>query len=255
MSANPATSGELFAFLPSVFSFSHSSFFYVCVHFTVSLPLCCHDICVNAMPGSCFPFCVAGWSGREMLSSWSAQGTLWPEDHGQVFVSEVRNIWSIAPGICIFMLWLLYLLQIPQCTPYLTLFILYVFQVWNRNRANIWNTCPLWHQGKEKGFISFCSIWLVLIWHNESSFNVSLCKTTYIMLSSYFTNLISLFSKRPKWSCGLDHWVKTELASLDVHFHYHLSFPCLLWFPLIFPPNRSLRISTLTLTRIRWKDS
>lgn len=155
----------------SVLLFSLILFFYVCVHFAVSLPLCCHDICVNAMPGSCFPFCVAGWSSRKMLSSWSAQGTLWPEDHGQVFVSEVRNIWSIAPGICIFMLWLLYLLQIPQCTPYLTLFILYVFQVWNRNRANIWNTRPLWHQGKEKGFISFCSIWLVLIWHNESSFN------------------------------------------------------------------------------------
>ena len=103
----------------------------------------------------------------------------------------------------------------------------YVFQVWNRNRANIWNSCPVWCQGKEKGTFFCPSRWL------------SLCKTSYVMLRSSLTNQISFVSKRSKWSCGLDHWDKTELKSLDVHFHYHLSFPSLRCFPLIsiFPPT------------------
>lgn len=56
------------------------------------------------------------------------------------------------------------------------------------------------------------------------------------MLSSCSTNWISLVSKRSKWSCGLDHWVITELKSLDVHFHYHLSFPS----PLLLPAYLNL---------------
>ncbi len=53
------------------------------------------------------------------------------------------------------------------------------------------------------------------------------------MLSSSLANRISLVSKRSKWSSGLDHRVKTELKSLDVFLHYHLSFPSLRCFPLI----------------------
>lgn len=52
---------------------------------------------------------------------------------------------------------------------------------------------------------------------------LSLCKNTYVILSSCLTNWISLVSKSPEWSCGLDHWVKTELKPLNAHFHHHLS--------------------------------
>lgn len=92
---------------------------------------------------------------------------------------------------------------------------------------------------KEKKKVLFCSSisffvvqWVFFQW-------LSLCKTTYVMLISSLTNRISLVWKRSKWSCGLDHGVKTELKSLDVHFHYHLSFSSLCCFPLIsiFPPT------------------
>lgn len=98
-----------------------------------------------------------------------------------------------------------------------------VFQVWNRNRANIWNTRPVWCQGKEKGFVFFFS----LIPVDDSHF----VRSTRTMLSSCLTNRICLVSKRPKWSCSLNHWVQTELKSLGVHSHYHLSFPSLQLLP------------------------
>lgn len=118
---------------------------------------------------SCFLFCAAGWSSREVLPSWSAQGTLWPEDHGQVSVSEVRSIWSTAT-VQLHALLIIFIISALMHSVFDIVYLV-CFQVWNRNWANIWNTRPLWHQGKEKGFVSPCSIWLVPIWNNESSFN------------------------------------------------------------------------------------
>lgn len=90
----------------------------------------------------------------------------------------------------------------------------HTFQIWNRNRADIWNTCPVWHQGKKKG-IFFC--------HEMTC--------TYVMLSSCSTNSISLDLKGLKWPYSLDHRVKIELNSLDLNFHYHHLFLSLIIFP------------------------
>lgn len=60
---------------------------------------------------------------------------------------------------------------------------------------------------------SFCCLLQWVCW-------VSLGENTHVMLSSCFSNWISLVPKRSEWSCGLHHWDKTEL-----HFHNHPLFP------------------------------
>lgn len=56
---------------------------------SLSLAPCCHDISVNIVLG--FVTCMAGRGCRETLHCWRAQGALWPEDYGEVSVSEVSN--------------------------------------------------------------------------------------------------------------------------------------------------------------------
>lgn len=147
-----------FSFLNILIISLHPSFFISVYTPSLSLQLRFHDVCVNVTLVCVVHGCVVrvtGRSSREMLCSRSAQRTLWPEDHGQVSFSQVSNMYSVTADICeshydsISKMLITYL----KNTMYLM-----CFQVWNRNWANIWITCSLWCQGKEKGSF-FCSHW------------------------------------------------------------------------------------------------
>lgn len=154
-------------------------------------------------------FCVPGRSSGEMLAPRSAQRTLWPEDPGQVSESEVRNKWKRS-GWCFNLVKSVYQE------------IKYVYFAGLKLKSNQYLGLSLFMMSKKRKRYFKCLCVSCSYLHYSYTQHLT---ATYTMLSPYLTNWISPNSKRSKWFCSSDHWVKTQLKPSDLHFHYCFSTP------------------------------